>query len=193
MGSGTKADLLVCVSVLVLHHDTAKPPEAHMVILDGDAIYNMIKPRTPVSFVGYVTQVMAYVRKQFCGDVQRVDMVFDAYLEDSLKAATHRKRGKCIGRHVEANKRVPSNWQEFLRVDENKSGLFHLISDRIVDEEFPGLVIVTRDDEVLSSAPCDLARLMSCTHEEADTRVFVHASDAAEHGMNKILPRTFDT
>ena len=47
--SGTKADLLVCVSELVLHHDTVKPHEAHMVILDGDAIFNMIKPRTPVT------------------------------------------------------------------------------------------------------------------------------------------------
>ena len=73
------------------------------------------------------------------------------------------------------------------------SELFHLISDRIVDEEFPGLVIVTRDDEVLSSAPCDLAGLMSCTHEEADTRMFVHATYGAEHGMNKILLRTVDT
>ncbi len=121
-------------------------------------------------------------------------MVFDAYLEDSLKAATRRKRGNCIRRHVEGNKQVPSNWQEFLRVDENKSSLFHLTSDRIVDEEFPGLVIVTIDNEVLSSAPCDdLARLMSCTHAEEDTRMFVHASDGAEHGMNKILPRTVDT
>ena len=78
-------------------------------------------------------------------------------------------------------------------MDEKKSGLFHLISDRIVDEEFPRIVIVTRDDEVLSPAPCDLVRLMSCTPEEADTRMFVHASDGAEHGMNKILPRTVDT
>ena len=83
-------------------------------------------------------------------------MVFDEYWKDSLKAATRSKRGKCIRRHVERNKQVPSNWQEFLRIDENKSELFHLISDRIVDEEFPGQVIVTRDDEVLSSAPCDL-------------------------------------
>ena len=59
-----------------------------------------------------------------------------------------------------------------------------------VDEEFP--VIVTRDYEVLSTTPCDIARLMSCTHEEADTRMFVHASYGAEHGMNKI-PRTVDT
>ena len=60
-----------------------------------------------------------------------------------------------------------------------------------MDEELPGLV--TRDDEVLSSAHCDLAGLMSCTHEEADTRMFVHATDGTEHGMNKILLRTVDT
>ena len=62
-----------------------------------------------------------------------------------------------------------------------------------MDEEFPGRVIVTRDYEVLSTAPCDLARLMNCTHEEAETRMFVHASDGAEHGMNKIPPRTVVT
>ena len=193
MRSCTKSDLLLCVSELVPHHDTAKAHEAHMVILDGAAIVNMIKPRTPVSFDWYVTQVMEYVRKQFRGDMQRVDMVFDAYWEDSLKAATRLKRGKCIRRHMEGNKQVPSHWQEFMRIDENKSGLFHLISDRIVDEEFPGQVIATRGDEVLSSAPCDLAGLMSCTHKEADTRMFVYATDGAEHWMNKIILRTVDT
>ena len=164
-----------------------------MVILDGAVIVNVTKPRTPVSFDGYIRQVMEHLRKQLRGDVQRVDMVFDAYWKGSLKAATRRKRGKRIRRHVEGNKQVPSNWQEFLRVDNNKSELFHLISDRIVNEEFAGLLIVTRDDEVLSSAPCDIAGLMSCTPEEADTRMFVHASDGAEHGMNKILLRTVDT
>ena len=54
-------------------------------------------------------------------------------------------------------------------------------------------MIVTRDDEVLSSARCDLAGLMSCTHEEADTGMFVHVTDGAEYGMNKILLRTVDT
>ena len=113
--------------------------------------------------------------------------------KDSLKVATCTKRGKGIRRHLERNKQVPSNWQEFLHVDENKSELYHLISDRIVDEEFPGLVIESRDDEVLSSAPCDLAGLMRCTQEEVDTRMFAHATDGAEHGMNKILLRTVDT
>ena len=107
---------------------------------------------------------------------------FAAHLEDSLKAATR-------GREQSSTKKLAS----VSACRRGKVGLFHLISDRMVDEEFPGLVIVTCDDEVLSSAPCDLARLMSCKHEEAETRVFVHASDGAEHGMNRILPRTVDT
>ena len=74
MRSGTKSDLLLCVSELVPHHDTVKAHEAHMVILDGDAVVNMIKTRTPVSFDWYVTEAMEYVRKQFRDDVQRVDI-----------------------------------------------------------------------------------------------------------------------
>ena len=54
-------------------------------------------------------------------------------------------------------------------------------------------MIVTHDDEVLSSAPCDLAGLMSCIYEEADTRMSVHATYGAEHGKNNILRRTVDT
>ena len=51
-------------------------------------------------------------------------------------------------------------------------------------------MIVTRDDDVLSSAPCpsaprDLAGLMSCTHEQADTRMFVHKARGREHASTK--------
>ena len=58
----------------LVHNDTVKAHEAHIVIIDGAAVVNMIKPRTPVSFDWYVTQAMEYVRKQFRGDVQRVDI-----------------------------------------------------------------------------------------------------------------------
>ena len=58
-------------------------------------------------------------------------MVFGAYWKESLQASPRTKRGKGIRRHVEGNKQVPSNWQEFMRVYENKSELFHIISDRM--------------------------------------------------------------
>ena len=59
MRSGTTADILVCASELMVlvcaselmaYHDTLKPHEAHVIIPDGFAGSNMIKPRTPVSF-----------------------------------------------------------------------------------------------------------------------------------------------
>ena len=142
-------------------------------------------------FYYIIGQLLQY--RAFLLHYRAVITVSGVYYIIGWYTATHTKRGKGIRRHVEGNKQVLSNWQEFLRVNENKSELFHLISDRIVDEEFPRLVIVTRDDEVLSSAPCDLPDVMSCTHEEADTRMFVRATDGAEHGMNKILLRTVDT
>ena len=193
MRSGTKANLLECVQNLVPDHDTVKPHDAQMIILDGAAIINMIKPGTSESFNDYATKVMEYIHKQFSGKVLRVDMVFDIYRKNSLKAGTRQKRGKGTRRRVEGKNKVPSNWQEFLRVDDNKYELFHLISERVVNEAFPGMVIITHGEKVLSSAPCDLSGLMACTHEEADTRMFVHASDGAQHGMKKILLRTVDT
>ena len=193
MRYGTKADLLACVEELVPHHETVNPLDAQMIILDGAAIVNMIKPGTSESFDDYILKIIEYIRKQFRGAVLRVDMVFDIYKKDSLKAVTRKKRGKGTRRRVEGKNKIPSNWPEFLRVDENKSELFALISERVANEIFPGLVIITRGKGVISSGFCDLEGLTDCTHEEADTRMLLHASHGALHGMMKILIRTVDT
>ena len=42
--------------------------------------------------------------------VSMVDVVFDEYLPDSLKAATRKKRGNCIRRPVEPSSSIPMNW-----------------------------------------------------------------------------------
>ena len=193
MRCGTKSDLLVCIDDLVPNHDTVIPREAQMVILDGAAIINMIKPGTAESFNDYIMKIMEYIRGQFTGDVVRVDMVFDVYKKGSLKASTRQKRGKGVRRRVEGKHKVPSNWPEFLRENDNKTELFHLISQHITKVDFPGMVIVTDGEQVLSSAPYNNVGLMNCDHEEADTRMFLHAAEGARHGMKKIMLRTVDT
>ena len=35
--------------------------------------------------------------------------------------------------------------------------------------------------------------LQPCSHEEADTRIFVHVLDAIEQGHSKVMIRTVDT
>ena len=69
----------------------------------------------------------------------------------------------------------------------------NFISEQVVHEVFPGLVITTYGENVLSSTPWDIGELISCTHEEADTRMFVHASHSVQHGLKFFLLRIVDT
>ena len=54
-------------------------------------------------------------------------------------------------------------------------------------------VTSTADVDVISSSALDKAGLAPCNHEEADTRIFVHARHASLNGMKKIRIRTVDT
>lgn len=61
------------------------------------------------------------------------------------------------------------------------------------DQEDKQLVIT--DGEAVLSKPLlpDQTSLAPCNHEEADSRMLLHASHAAQHGHHAILIRTVDT
>ena len=55
-------------------------------------------------------------------------------------------------------------------------------------------IVVTQGTDVACSPPRNnVESLAPCTHEEADTRIFVHAADMARKGVRKIAIRTVDT
>ena len=91
---------------------------------------------------------------------------------------------------------IPGNWQDFLREDTNKTELFKFLSQAIFtwfDQDDKQLVI-TDGEAVLSKPPLlDLALLAPCSHEEADSRMLLHVSHAANHGHHNILIKTVDT
>ena len=72
--------------------------------VSGAAIVNMLRPG-----VHHVTAA-AYVN--------RLDVVWDQYFPESLKAETRSKRGKGVCRRVEPQNTIPGNWQEFLRIND---------------------------------------------------------------------------
>jgi len=126
----------------------------------------------------------------------RLDLVWDTYIADSLKASARAKRGKGVRRCVVAEAAIPRNWQNFLRVDTNKTQLFKFLSEAVLqwfnlkDKQ----LVITDGEEVCSKPPLsDLSSLAPCTHEEADSRMLLHASHAASHGHHKIMIRTVDT
>ncbi len=121
----TKADLLPCLENCVEQSDSL-PSSLHLdvIILDGAAVVNFLKPCVSSTFDYYAHNVfLPYVFSQL-NRASRVDIVWDQYFDNSLKSQTRSKRGKGIRRRVEASSSLPGNWQEFLRVDANKIELF---------------------------------------------------------------------
>lgn len=107
----TKSDLLPCLEDLVPQTDDANSlvPEVDMIVLDGAAIVNMIKPVKSETFAEYVNEFMTYIRRQLMRSVHRVDVVFDEYRDVSLKAATRMKRG--TGVRIRVDRKKETTWK----------------------------------------------------------------------------------
>ena len=146
--------------------------------LDGAFVAQMLSPRTVNTFQDYSNSAfLPYIFGQL-QSVRRLDIVWDVYLADSLKAGTKSKRGQGQRRKVLHLTPLPSTWKS-LKNDENKSDLFCFLSPKI--ERTPvslKIFVPTCGDRVVSSSTeIDLNHMSGCTHEEADTRVFLHAAE----------------
>ena len=192
---GKKSDLIHCLeSQVAIDEDSAQVPHDNdMIILDGAAIVHRIKPGSIDTFGDYAAKFIDYIREKCKGSVRRVDIMFDVYTSGSLKASTRSKRGKGTRRRVAEDKKIPSNWTDFLHDNHNKSQLFAMIGNRVHREIFRGQVVITSGSSVICSLDTDMANLAPCMHEEADTRIFIHAADGISNGLQHIVIRTVDT
>ena len=163
--------------------------------MDGAAVVQMLNPGTAKTFQNYADHIfMPYLKSQL-QLANRVDIVWDVYIPNSLKKATRENRRKGVRRRVLSTTVIPRDWKGFLRVDENKTELFSFLSHEITRQPTTGKVIYATDGrDVLSShAEADGTNMMPCTHEEADTRLLLHVGDAVNRGSRKVCVRTVDT
>ena len=168
-------------------------PDADVLILDGATTVNMLKPGAFQTFQDYADNVfIKYLERQLCR-VSRIDIVWDVYKPDNPKSTARSRRDKGVRRRVESRTRVPSNWQSFLREDENKSELFEFLAEESVKLVSKKQIISTKGRSVICSQSRELDNLQPCEREEADTRIFLHAQDAAKEGYRKMMVRTVDT
>ena len=95
---------------------------------------------------------------------------------------------------VQPSSQIPRNWQQFLGSEENKQELFQFLAQCIVSLHEEKQVITTKGKDILCSPACNnTTNLAPCTHEEADTRMTLHAANAVQEGYRKIVLRTVDT
>jgi len=63
----------------------------------------------------------------------------------------------------------------------------------VCDADTTSTIIVTRGDNAICNKVRSLDAVAPCSHEEADTRVFVHARDATSQGSKSITTKANDT
>ena len=170
---GQKADLKKCLEIINVSEPKQPPVDA--IILDVPVAVQMMAPGAACIFGDYVDMVFQpFILKQL-ESVSRIDIVWDVYRKDSLRSATRKKRGSGTRRKVFPSTRIPSNWQSFLRVDDNKTELFSLLAQQAVTlpiEEGKELYSTCGERVLTSANRTDMSSLEPCNHEEADTRVF---------------------
>ena len=190
---GTKADIAACLEEF--GESVRDRPAVDVLVLDGAAIVCMLKPTGSMTFKQYADSVFLPYLKSLLKDVLRMDVVWDVYTDDSLKCSTREKRGKGIRRRVGPTNTVPGNWQEFLRVPENKSELFQYLATQAAENlSAEKEVFLTCKQNVLTCCiHRDLSMLSPCTQEEADSRMFLHVGDAIAKGYRKVMIRSVDS
>ena len=154
---------------------------------------NLLNPGTARTFQQYAEKSIApYIESQLRYS-NRVDVIWDRYISNSLKASTRSKRGTGIRRKVQPSNELPKNWKRFLRVDGNKTDLFEFLAEHIYHMQISigKLVVTSYGEQVLSNPPRETqSDLAPYTDEEADTRMFVHVVDAVRRGSKRIPIRS---
>ena len=173
--------------------DADASPPVKVMVIDGAAKVYMLTPGNAKTFSEYASQIfLPYITSQL-QHTRRVDIVWDDYFPDSLKAETRKKRGEGIRRRVEPSSSIPGNWQAFLPIDENKVELFTFLATMAATIQTEKQINSTLHKNVLCSQPRDVAGLAPRSHEEADTRMLLHVADAVNQGLTKVSIRTVDT
>lgn len=90
--SGNKADLVKCLTD-GCDLTVEQAGRADAIILDGAVIIQMLQPKAVSTFGEYFDRIFVpYILRQL-EDVNRIDIVWDIYKDDSLKRSARERRG----------------------------------------------------------------------------------------------------
>ena len=79
------------------------------------------------------------------------------------------------------------NFSNVLKVGENKTSIFNLISEGVSSKETDALLVSTKESGVVSNQIQDETNLAPCNQEEADTRIFLRVLDASRKDARRFL------
>ena len=194
-GSLNKTDKAKLLHILeddsVLQRDTVSNA---VYLFDGMAVLQSLSPsRIPATFGGLSDLVFSIIMKPFEFGSERVDFVTDCYFQHSIKTGERARRQGASSHLIKISRRdqpCPRLWKSFLANSTNKMELIrYFLSDWKCDRFSAKLLghslYISCGDECFLLTSLDgkvtetnrIADLCS-TQEEADTKLFLHASHA---------------
>ena len=127
---GVKSDFLQCLES-VAPSVYYKPP-CSAVIIDASALVQMLKPIGANTSQQYTDLVFITKLVQQLQAVDRLDLVWDSYLECSLKDRARKKRGHGLRIRISSQSHIPKNWQQFLLYASNKTEFFNFYLEKFL-------------------------------------------------------------
>ena len=166
-------------------------------IVDGMALVRaMGKPQGISTFGDYVDEFIKRIKWNLKQTTTRVDITFDQYFENSIKDGTRSRQSSTLHKVRtiigSRNTKLPTNWKNFIEMNENKANLANFLSEGLAKQELDhGQDIFISGGfndtvKVVSIAGIDVTDLQAA-HEEADTCILLHAADASKKGCQRLI------
>ena len=163
-------------------------------VLDGMAEIHQLRLPLPPTFGELASLLLANniakAKRYSCG---RVDFVVDKYLASSIKATERQKRSSQGISSITIygpQQKTPRQWKKSLRGSNNKTELLKFCFGHWATETESNIKIFTAFDEQclqLISGNKLTEDSLKCDHEEADTRLLLHAKHVSEEYDNIIV------
>ena len=160
---------------------------------DGAILVHVLARTTITTFQQYAEQVFVKFLRCELQTVNRVDVVWDRYLDVASKEQPDRSVVLVWDAKSTHKTKIPLKWNDFLRDSSNKIELFSLLTNTAARQEVADKkdLYISSDESIVSAG--NASSMPNCNHEEADTRIGVHLLHSVQMGNKKILVKTVYT
>jgi hypothetical protein len=176
------------------------------VMFDGMALVQMLKTGNTSTFGDLAKKHFDIITSGLGNGCNRVDVVFDQYRTTSIKSEERERRGTSSAIEVKIYGQttpIPKQWPKYISNVQNKVSLCAFLSscwidlgmEKLVDDQQLILAGGFRDGEravVVTGGQSECIEALTSDHEEADTRLLLHAKHAAE-SVERIIIQSPDT
>ena len=195
----TKSSLAKELQKLISPAETIPYPSA--CIIDGMSIVQKIKGDHK-TFSDIANSIFCCILNEG-RESDRIDIVFDTYRSESIKTAERNYRGFDAGgvlfKNIAPGHKV-KQWRRFLSVSENKTNLIKFLVNewrqtKYQEKMSAKIMYVTCEEICYKLTPPGIGQVqeLQSSHEEADTRIFLHANHASKSGYKAIVVISEDT